>query len=48
MLREKPELVPQAIEESLRLHPAGLFIFPRFATVDTEVGGTPSSRPTPR
>ncbi len=40
ILRERPELMPQAIEEALRLHPAGLFIFPRFVTEDTEVGGT--------
>jgi cytochrome P450 len=39
-LKRRPELVPQAIEECLRYHGAGFLSFPRFATVDTEVGGT--------
>ncbi len=40
-LREDPELVSGAVEESLRHHPAGLFGFPRYALTDTEVGGVP-------
>lgn len=36
-----PTLIPAAIEEALRYHGAGFLSFPRFATVDTEVGGTP-------
>lgn len=40
ILREQPELISQAVEEAMRLHPAGLFVFPRFAATDTEVGGT--------
>jgi cytochrome P450 len=41
LLRQDRELIPAAIEESLRIHPAGLFGFPRYALVDTEVGETP-------
>jgi cytochrome P450 len=40
LLRSEPELAPGAIEESLRLHPSGLFVFPRFVAQDTELGGT--------
>jgi cytochrome P450 len=40
LLRSEPDLLAGAVEESLRLHPAGLFIFPRFVAVDTELGGT--------
>ena len=33
-------LVPQAIEEALRYHGPGFLSFPRFATLNTQVGGT--------
>jgi cytochrome P450 len=36
-----PSLIPDAIEECLRLRSNGYFTFPRIATRDTEVGGTP-------
>jgi cytochrome P450 len=36
-----PELIPDAIEECLRLGSNGYFTFPRIAVRDTEVGGTP-------
>jgi cytochrome P450 len=35
-----PSLIPEAIEECLRLGSNGYFTFPRIATLDTEVGGT--------
>jgi cytochrome P450 len=35
-----PSLIPEAIEECLRLGSNGYFTFPRVATKDTEVGGT--------
>jgi cytochrome P450 len=35
-----PSLIPDAIEECLRLGSNGYFTFPRIATRDTEVGGT--------
>jgi cytochrome P450 len=35
-----PSLIPDAIEECLRLGSNGYFTFPRIATKDTEVGGT--------
>ena len=35
-----PALIPDAIEECLRLGSNGYFTFPRIATRDTEVGGT--------
>jgi cytochrome P450 len=35
-----PSLIPDAIEECLRLGSNGYFTFPRVATCDTEVGGT--------
>lgn len=40
LLHTEPELIWPAIEESLRLHPAGLVAAVRFATRDTEIGGT--------
>lgn len=40
-LRAKPERINDALEELLRFHGPGLFSFPRFASRDTEVGGTP-------
>jgi cytochrome P450 len=40
-LIQDPELIPDAIEECLRLGSNGYFTFPRIATRDTEVGGTP-------
>jgi cytochrome P450 len=40
-LIRNPLLVPDAIEECLRLGSNGYFTFPRIATRDTEVGGTP-------
>jgi cytochrome P450 len=39
-LIENPELIPEALEECLRLGSNGYFTFPRIATRDTEVGGT--------
>jgi cytochrome P450 len=35
-----PSLIPEAIEECLRLGSNGYFTFPRLCTKDTEVGGT--------
>jgi cytochrome P450 len=35
-----PSLIPNAMEECLRLRSNGYFTFPRIATRDTEVGGT--------
>ncbi len=35
-----PSLIPDALEECLRLGSNGYFTFPRIATKDTEVGGT--------
>ncbi len=40
LVREDPTLIPEAVDESLRVHQAGLFGFPRYAFEDTEVGGT--------
>lgn len=37
---DDPSLVPQAVEECLRLAGNGYFTFARIATCDTEVGGT--------
>ena len=39
-LIDNPSLIPDAIEECLRLGSNGYFTFPRVATKDTEVGGT--------
>ena len=39
-LIENPALIPDAIEECLRLGSNGYFTFPRVATKDTDVGGT--------
>ena len=39
-LIDNPELIPDALEECLRLGSNGYFTFPRVATRDTEVGGT--------
>ena len=39
-LIENPSLIPDAIEECLRLGSNGYFTFPRVATKDTNVGGT--------
>ncbi len=39
-LINNPGLIPEAIEECLRLGSNGYFTFPRIATRDTEVGGT--------
>jgi cytochrome P450 len=39
-LIESPALIPEAIEECLRLGSNGYFTFPRVATKDTEIGGT--------
>ena len=36
-----PDLIEDALEECLRLGSNGYFTFPRIATKDTEVGGTP-------
>jgi cytochrome P450 len=35
-----PSLIPEAVEECLRIASNGYFTFPRLATRDTEVGGT--------
>lgn len=35
-----PSLIPEAVEECLRIASNGYFTFPRLATCDTEVGGT--------
>jgi cytochrome P450 len=39
-LIDNPALIPDALEECLRLGSNGYFTFPRVATKDTEVGGT--------
>lgn len=39
-IRQDGSLINGALEECLRMHCPGMFIFPRFATEDTEVGGT--------
>ena len=39
LIRE-PSLIPEAVEECLRIAGNGYFTFPRMATRDTEVGGT--------
>lgn len=39
-IRTEPELVDQAVAESMRMHHS-LFLFPRFAARDTELAGTP-------
>ena len=40
-------LIPDAVEECLRYQASGLFTFVRFATCDTEVGGTRIAKGTP-
>src|SRR3546814_8844604 len=40
LLLEKPELIDNAVEECLRYHGPGIVSFVRFATQDTEIGGT--------
>ena len=40
-LIDDPSLIPEAIEECLRLGSNGYFTFPRICARDTEVGGTP-------
>ena len=42
-----PSLIPDAVEECLRLHPGGYFPFTRFATRDTEIGGVSVPAGTP-
>ncbi len=37
----EPRLIPQTVEESLRYQGPLIFSFPRFATEDFEIGGTP-------
>lgn len=39
-VKHDPDLIPDALEECVRVHGPGLFSFTRFATCDTEVGGT--------
>lgn len=39
-VRREPELIKAAVEECLRVHPAGISIQPRFAAVESEIGGT--------
>jgi len=36
----EPDLIPEAVEECLRIASNGYFTFPRMATRDTEIGGT--------
>lgn len=43
-LIQYPSLIPDAVEECLRIASNGYFTFPRIATCDTVVGGTPISR----
>jgi cytochrome P450 len=40
-LQADASLIPDAIDECLRIAGNGYFTFPRVATIDTEVGGTP-------
>jgi cytochrome P450 RapN len=40
LVKSDPGLIPAAIDECLRYHGPGFLSFPRFATRDTEVGGT--------
>lgn len=40
-LLSDPSLIPDAIDECLRIAGNGYFTFPRVATIDTNVGGTP-------
>ena len=40
-LLSDPSLIPDAIDECLRIAGNGYFTFPRVATIDTSVGGTP-------
>jgi cytochrome P450 len=40
-LKRDPDMIPAALDECIRVHGPGLFSFTRFATRDTEVGGTP-------
>jgi cytochrome P450 len=44
LVRDDPGLVPSAVEESLRLWNAEYISFPRYALVDTEIGGLPIPR----
>ena len=39
-VRADPRFAPMAIEECLRFHRGGYFVFPRVAIRDTEIGGT--------
>ena len=39
-LVHNPDLIPEAVEECLRIASNGYFTFPRVATCDTQVGGT--------
>jgi cytochrome P450 len=39
-----PALIPDAVEECFRIAGNGYFTFPRVATCDTEVGGTPIAK----
>lgn len=39
-----PSLIPDAVEECLRIAGNGYFTFPRIATCDTEIGGTPVAK----
>jgi cytochrome P450 len=40
LLKQEPHLIDSAVAECLRFHGPGLLAFVRFATKDTEVGGT--------
>lgn len=40
LLKKEPQLIDSAVDECLRFHGPGLLSFVRFATEDTEVGGT--------
>jgi len=39
-LKRNPEMIAVSLDECTRIHGPGLFSFTRFATADTEVGGT--------
>lgn len=40
LLKSRPELIDSAVDECLRVHCPGMFVFPRFAAADTIVSGT--------
>jgi cytochrome P450 len=46
-LKRDPSLIDGAIEECLRFQSSGFFTFPRFATLDTQIGGVKVPRGMP-